>query len=90
MSEHNQPHLIRGMGLLSATAANMLEMIGIGPFITIPLIIAAMVAASDAWMAARRGHRHLRRPSLGWSSRSDAWIRWVLSFTCNKLSARLV
>jgi APA family basic amino acid/polyamine antiporter len=42
MSEHNQPHLIRGMGLLSATAANMLEMIGIGPFITIPLIIAAM------------------------------------------------
>ena len=42
MSENNQPHLIRGMGLLSATAANMLEMIGIGPFITIPLIIAAM------------------------------------------------
>ena len=35
-------HLIRGMGLLQATAANMLEMIGIGPFITIPIIIAAM------------------------------------------------
>jgi amino acid transporter len=33
---------VRGMGLLQATAANMLEMIGIGPFITIPLIIAAM------------------------------------------------
>jgi len=33
-------HLIRGMGLLQATAANMLEMIGIGPFITIPIIIA--------------------------------------------------
>ncbi len=30
------------MGLLQATAANMLEMIGIGPFITIPLILAAM------------------------------------------------
>ena len=30
------------MGLLQATAANMLEMIGIGPFITIPIIIAAM------------------------------------------------
>ena len=30
------------MGLLQSTAANMLEMIGIGPFITIPLIIAAM------------------------------------------------
>jgi len=30
------------MGLLEATAANMLEMIGIGPFITIPIILAAM------------------------------------------------
>lgn len=34
--------LTRGMGLLEATAANMLEMIGIGPFITIPGILAAM------------------------------------------------
>ncbi len=33
---------MRGMGLLQSTAANMLEMIGIGPFITIPLILAAM------------------------------------------------
>jgi amino acid transporter len=30
------------MGLLQSTAANMLEMIGIGPFITIPGILAAM------------------------------------------------
>ena len=30
------------MGLLQATAANMLEMIGIGPFITIPIILGAM------------------------------------------------
>ncbi len=37
-----EPQLVRGMGLLSATSANMLEMIGIGPFITIPLIISAM------------------------------------------------
>lgn len=34
--------LVRGMGLLEATSANMLEMIGIGPFITIPIILAAM------------------------------------------------
>ena len=34
--------LVRGMGLLQATSANMLEMIGIGPFITIPIILAAM------------------------------------------------
>jgi amino acid transporter len=38
----NPPQLTRGMGLLQSTAANMLEMIGIGPFITIPGILAAM------------------------------------------------
>ena len=30
------------MGVWSATAANMLEMVGIGPFLTIPLILSAM------------------------------------------------
>jgi amino acid transporter len=38
----NSPHLQRQLGLLEATAANMLEMIGVGPFITIPLILATM------------------------------------------------
>lgn len=39
----SQPsQLIRGMGLGSATALNMLDMIGVGPFITMPLIVAAM------------------------------------------------
>ncbi len=42
LNSEERPHLIRGMGLLQATAANMLEMIGIGPFITIPIIIGAM------------------------------------------------
>src|SRR5689334_11570255 len=36
------PHLVRGMGLAGATAANMLEMIGVGPFITIPILLAKM------------------------------------------------
>jgi basic amino acid/polyamine antiporter, APA family len=36
------PQLIRGMGLASATSLNMLDMIGVGPFITVPLIISAM------------------------------------------------
>src|SRR6516225_180798 len=36
------PQLIRGMGLGEATSLNMLDMIGVGPFITMPLIIAAM------------------------------------------------
>jgi amino acid transporter len=34
--------LIRGVGLGGATALNMIDMIGVGPFITIPLIINAM------------------------------------------------
>ncbi|HMG37243.1 MAG TPA: APC family permease [Blastocatellia bacterium] len=38
----SEPPLIRGVGLGSATTLNMIDMIGVGPFITIPLIIAAM------------------------------------------------
>src|SRR5277367_2775828 len=34
--------LVRGLGLLEATALNMSNMVGVGPFITIPLIIASM------------------------------------------------
>src|SRR5450432_473263 len=34
--------LIRGLGLGSATALNMIDMIGVGPFITMPLVVAAM------------------------------------------------
>ena len=34
--------LIRGVGTMGATALNMIDMIGVGPFITMPLIIAAM------------------------------------------------
>jgi APA family basic amino acid/polyamine antiporter len=34
--------LVRGLGLLEATALNMTNMVGVGPFITIPLIIAAL------------------------------------------------
>jgi len=37
-----QPELIRGVGVAGATALNMIDMIGVGPFITMPLIIAAM------------------------------------------------
>jgi amino acid transporter len=37
-----QPHLTRRFSLLPATALNMTNMIGIGPFITIPLLMSAM------------------------------------------------
>jgi APA family basic amino acid/polyamine antiporter len=38
----SSPTLIRGMGLGSATALNMIDMIGVGPFITMPLVLSAM------------------------------------------------
>lgn len=41
-SAPSSPTLIRGMGLGSATALNMIDMIGVGPFITMPLMISAM------------------------------------------------
>jgi amino acid transporter len=37
-----QPHLERRIGLASAVSLNMMYMIGVGPFITLPLIVAAM------------------------------------------------
>ncbi len=41
-TDAGSPTLIRGMGLGSATALNMIDMIGVGPFITMPLVVAAM------------------------------------------------
>jgi amino acid transporter len=41
-STPNSPTLIRGMGLWSATSLNMIDMIGVGPFITMPLVVGAM------------------------------------------------
>jgi len=40
--EQERDGLVRGFGLLQATALNMSNMVGVGPFITIPLIIASM------------------------------------------------
>src|SRR4026209_1355060 len=37
-----KPQLLRRFGLLQATALNMTNMIGIGPFITIPLLMSAL------------------------------------------------
>lgn len=37
-----EPHLQRHFGLLQATALNMANMVGIGPFITLPLLMTAL------------------------------------------------
>ena len=42
MSASTEPQLKRGFGLLQATALNFTNVVGVGPFITIPLILAAM------------------------------------------------
>ncbi len=42
MGSTPQPQLTRGFGLLHATALNMSNMVGVGPFITIPLLMASM------------------------------------------------
>src|SRR5689334_24704930 len=51
-----QPHLERRFGLLQATALNMTNMIGVGPFITIPALMSAISPggpqAMIGWLAA--------------------------------------
>jgi amino acid transporter len=42
LPDRESPTLVKGIGLPAATAANMLEMIGVGPFITIPILLAKM------------------------------------------------
>src|SRR5437868_8807192 len=41
-ASEGQPQLHRRFGLLPATALNMTNMIGVGPFITIPLLMSAL------------------------------------------------
>src|SRR5919201_3848972 len=41
-SQADHPHLHRRFNLLSATALNMTNMMGAGPFITIPLLMSAL------------------------------------------------
>lgn len=42
MTTPNEPRLPRRFGLLGATALNMTNMMGVGPFITIPLLMSAL------------------------------------------------
>ena len=67
MSADSPPgHLHRSFGLLQATAMNMSNMVGVGPFLTIPLILAAMGGpqAMLGWIVGARAG-HLRRHGLG-------------------------
>lgn len=54
LPEGSEPKLERSLGLLQATSLNIANMVGIGPFITIPAFIAAMAGpqALIGWVAA--------------------------------------
>ena len=54
MNDQNTPRLVRHFGTLQATALNMSNMIGIGPFLTIPLLMSALGGpqAMLGWMVA--------------------------------------
>ena len=50
-SSQPAPSLERKVGLGSAISLNMMNMIGVGPFITLPLVVAAMGGALGSWGA---------------------------------------
>jgi len=53
MVSPSNPALVRGLGLKEATALNMIDMVGIGPFIVVPLVVQDMGGpqAMLAWVA---------------------------------------
>src|SRR6187431_2691189 len=63
-----EPKLIRGVGVTGATALNMIDMIGVGPFITMPLIIAAM-GGPQAMLGWIFGALLVICDDLGWDGR---------------------
>jgi hypothetical protein len=42
--------LVRGIGLWHATALNMIDMIGVGPFVTIPLLVVIRISALEIFV----------------------------------------
>ena len=93
MDQRNEsPHLVRGIGLAGAASANMLEMIGVGPFLTIPILLAkmngpqailgwlvgALVALCDGMVWAKLGAAMPGTgPRIATSRRLTARSRWV-------------
>nr|WP_293834322.1 APC family permease [uncultured Arsenicibacter sp.] len=43
------PHLLRRLSLLQGTALNMIDMVGIGPFVVLPLVIQLMGGPNFIW-----------------------------------------
>ena len=64
--------LVRGIGLGSATALNMIDMIGVGPFITIPLIVTVMGGPQAAGVLATVRRENIEAEGKTWSAAEEA------------------
>jgi amino acid transporter len=87
----SDPTLQRRIGLRSAVAFNMLEMIGVGPFITLPLVIAAAGYRLSVWawvlgaVFPRAGGSYAFLREIYGPQRAGNWLSflyvWQVSFT---------
>jgi APA family basic amino acid/polyamine antiporter len=52
VASNSSPHLVRGIGLRGAISLNVINMVGVGPFITLPLVVLAMQGSQAilAWV----------------------------------------
>ena len=81
------PTLVRGIGLLGATSANMLEMIGVGPFITIPVLLAKM-NGPQAMLGWLLGALALSDGMVGLNSAPQCRVRAAPTGICPKPTER--
>ncbi|MBX2907693.1 MAG: amino acid permease [Taibaiella sp.] len=72
MQSDNNAHLERGLSLWQATAINMIDMVGIGPFVTLPIIVSLMHGpqAILAWLV---GALLAYADGMVWAELGAAW-----------------
>ena len=46
---NTKPALRRELGLIQATALNMIDMVGIGPFVVLPIVVQIMAGPQAIW-----------------------------------------
>ena len=84
-----KPHLDRRMGLLQATATNIISMVGVGPFLTIPFMVAGDERAAHP-LRVDRGRASSRSPTASSTRSSAPRFRAAAAAisTCAKRSSR--
>ena len=88
LSSDKSAHLERRIGLRSAVLFNMLEMIGVGPFITLPLVIAAAgYRLIGVGVGAGRGDCCGGRAGVGGTGRGVSASRRIVRVSARDLRA---